>query len=230
MFESRFPLKTPRIAARRFCYALAGWPFPACCVQTSFVQENILRPAFSCTSLTDLADCRPDSERLEQKTPEGSVFRCTNEICTSQYQLHRTFSPGRDRPWCRWGRETGIVSSGDWARSVTVLRSDLYNFIVGGDAIPGTGTRTWDSRSATARRKGSVWSMSIWTDYTGRRPCLPPGNGLWNAARTGQGRRPARAKRWRCPPASSGPEPAYPDAFPGIIVEKGYPSEAGSTR
>ena len=137
--RSRFPLQTPRSPAGRFCYALAGWPFPAFCVQTSFVQENILRPAFSCTSLTDLADCRPDSERLEQKTPEGSVFRCTNEICTSQYQLHRTFSPGRDRPWCRWGRETGIVSSGDRARSVTVLRSDLYNFIVGGDAIPGTG-------------------------------------------------------------------------------------------
>ena len=116
--------------AGRFCYALAGWPFPACCVQTSFVQENILRPAFSCTSLTDLADCRPDSERLEQKTPEGSVFRCTNEICTSQYQLHRTFSPGRDRPWCRWGRETGIVSSGDRARSVTVLRSDLYTLTI----------------------------------------------------------------------------------------------------
>ena len=129
-FESRFPLQTPRSPTGRFCYALAGWPFPACCLQTSFVQENILRPAFSCTSLTDLADCRPDSERLEQKTPEGSVFRCTNEICTSQYQLHRTFSPGRYRPWCRWGRETGIVSSGDRARSVTVLRSDLYTLTI----------------------------------------------------------------------------------------------------
>jgi hypothetical protein len=43
--------------------------YPLTIVQVTLVQENVGRTTIPCTSLADLADYRPDPERLEQKTP-----------------------------------------------------------------------------------------------------------------------------------------------------------------
>ena len=59
----------------------AGLPCSAR-VQVSLAQENIGRTVLPCTSLVDLINYPPDSERLEQKTPTRDAFWCTSLACT----------------------------------------------------------------------------------------------------------------------------------------------------
>ena len=90
--------RSKRLAAMRgvFVCGPAGLPCSAR-VQVSLVQENIGRTVLPCTSLVDLINYPPDSERLEQKTPTRDAFWCTSETCTSRHRPGRTDSPRRPR-------------------------------------------------------------------------------------------------------------------------------------